>query len=145
MGKRDMLAVGVTENDMTKDAASKFKNPILKKLDYSNDGGFDCFKYPSRKISPRKHRAAQLSWLPGPWPQTGRLFWLGKYTTGPLLSLSEVLARKEAFVNSLQLITVAIEVNRRGTVVTIHQFRMCNKARGVCTRIPSILGAKAFR
>ena len=31
--KGDILAVGVTEKDMTKDENSKFQNPILKKLD----------------------------------------------------------------------------------------------------------------
>ena len=34
----DILVVGVTENDMSKDENSKFQNPILKKLD-SNLGG----------------------------------------------------------------------------------------------------------
>lgn len=31
--KGDILAVGVTEKDMTKDKNSKFQNPILEKLD----------------------------------------------------------------------------------------------------------------
>ena len=36
--KGDILAVGVTEKDLTKDENSKFENPILKKLD-SHLGG----------------------------------------------------------------------------------------------------------
>lgn len=36
--KGDILAVGVTEKDMSKDSNSKFENPILKRLDELLDG-----------------------------------------------------------------------------------------------------------
>ncbi|GLT73361.1 hypothetical protein SLA2020_452270 [Shorea laevis] len=63
--KGDILAVGVTEKDMTKDDNSKFENSILKKLD-SQLGGYWLKPLP-RRILPERLASQQFlgfgSWL----------------------------------------------------------------------------------
>ncbi|KAI3811322.1 hypothetical protein L1987_21043 [Smallanthus sonchifolius] len=92
--KGDMLAVGVTEKDMTKDNNSKFQNSILKKLD-SQHGGL-LFQVPAEEDFTGKPGQFTVLRLSGHGPKRVGLFGLGKCTTGsttpPYRTLGESIA-----------------------------------------------------
>ncbi|PWA78476.1 peptidase M17, leucine aminopeptidase/peptidase B [Artemisia annua] len=105
--KGDMLAVGVTENDMTKDGASKFQNPILKKLD-SQHGGL-LFQVSIEEDFTGKSGQSTVLRLSGPGPKRVSLFGLGKYTTGPSTSAYRSLGESVASAaKAYQVSSVAI-------------------------------------
>ncbi|KAI3801719.1 hypothetical protein L1987_29832 [Smallanthus sonchifolius] len=77
--KGDMLAVGVTEKDMTKDNNSKFQNSILKKLDSQHAGLL--FQVSAEEDFTGKPGQSTVLRLSGHGPKRVGLFGLGKCTT----------------------------------------------------------------
>ncbi|KAI3814674.1 hypothetical protein L1987_14318 [Smallanthus sonchifolius] len=82
--KGDILAVGVTEKDMTKDKNSKFQNPILEKLD-SKLGGL-LSEVSSEEDFTGKAGQSTVIRVAGVGPKRISLIGLGKGPTGPYTS-----------------------------------------------------------
>jgi leucyl aminopeptidase len=90
--KGDILAVGVTEKDMAKDANSKFENPILKKLD-AHLGGLLADVSAEEDFSGKPGQSTVLR-LPGLGSKRVGLIGLGKSASTPsaFQSLGEAVA-----------------------------------------------------
>ncbi|KAK9055168.1 hypothetical protein SSX86_026250 [Deinandra increscens subsp. villosa] len=78
--KGDMLAVGVTEKDMTKAENSKFLNSILNKIDSQHSGLL--FQVSTEEDFAGKHGQSIVLRLSGHGSKRVGLFGLGKCTTG---------------------------------------------------------------
>ncbi|KAI3513874.1 hypothetical protein L1887_12092 [Cichorium endivia] len=92
--KGDMLAVGVTEKDITKDETSKFQNPILRKLD-SQYGGL-LFQVSTEEDFTGKPGQSVIVRLPGLGPKRVGLFGIGKCNPGPTTSAHRSLGESIA-------------------------------------------------
>ncbi|XP_024005155.1 leucine aminopeptidase 2, chloroplastic isoform X1 [Eutrema salsugineum] len=90
--KGDILAVGVTEKDMAKDANSMFENPILKKLD-AHLGGLLADVSSEEDFSGKPGQSTVLR-LPGLGSKRVGLIGLGKSASSPsaFQSLGEAVA-----------------------------------------------------
>ncbi|GJX46321.1 peptidase M17, leucine aminopeptidase/peptidase B, partial [Tanacetum coccineum] len=92
--KGDVLAVGVTEEDMAKDGASKFQNSILKKLDSQYGGLF--FQVCTEEDFTGKSGQSTVLRLSAPGPKRVSLFGLGKCTSGSSTSAYRCLGESVA-------------------------------------------------
>ncbi|XP_010438109.1 PREDICTED: leucine aminopeptidase 2, chloroplastic [Camelina sativa] len=111
--KGDILAVGVTEKDMTKDANSKFENPILKKLD-AHLGGLLADVSSEEDFSGKPGQSTVLR-LPGLGSKRVGLIGLGKSASSPsaFQSLGEAVA---AAAKASQASSVAVVLASSETV-----------------------------
>ncbi|KAI7752254.1 hypothetical protein M8C21_001332 [Ambrosia artemisiifolia] len=92
--KGDMLAVGVTEKEMTKDGNSKFQNSILKKID-SQHGGL-LFQVSTEEDFTGKLGQSTVLRLSGHGTKRVGLFGLGKCTTGSSTAAYQALGESIA-------------------------------------------------
>ncbi|KAI3524316.1 hypothetical protein L1887_02969 [Cichorium endivia] len=108
--KGDILAVGVTEKDMTKDQNSKFQNPILNKLD-SKLGGL-LSEVSSEEDFTGKSGQSTVIRITGLGSKRVSLIGLGKGPTGPLyrgLGESVALVAKGSQANSVAIVLASSE------------------------------------
>ncbi|XP_076911899.1 leucine aminopeptidase 1-like [Bidens hawaiensis] len=92
--KGDMLALAVTEKDLTKDKTSKFQNPILNKID-SKHGGL-LFQVSTEEDFTGKPGQSVVLRLSGNGPKRVGLFGLGKCATGSSMSAYRALGESVA-------------------------------------------------
>lgn len=78
--KGDMLALAVTDKDLTKDNNSNFQNPILNKIDSQHAGLL--FQASTEEDFTAKPGQSVVLRLSGNGPKRVALFGLGKCTTG---------------------------------------------------------------
>nr|GEW78536.1 leucine aminopeptidase 1-like [Tanacetum cinerariifolium] len=105
-----MLAVGVTEEDMAKDGASKFQNSILKRLD--SQFGDLFFQVCIEEDFTGKSGQSTVLRLSAPGPKRVSLFGLGKCTSGSSTSAYRCLGE------SVSSAAKAYQVNNVAVILT---------------------------